>query len=123
MPILPLFENKPLNTEAISSIRHLLENRAEKGSRELVEGLNQLSQNPTCTMPASLANTTCFELHLITQIHVQNQLINSTLNPGIRPLQTGKSAPKSHRILLEINDWVLRHAFAAGFQKPDNTIK
>jgi hypothetical protein len=98
----------------------LLENPDKKGSRDLVEGLKQLSKTPTSTMPTSLANAACHDLGLINSVSLGNMLLNSVLDSGVRPLQTGENAPKSHLILLEINDWVLRHAFAAGFPQPEN---
>jgi hypothetical protein len=88
-----------------------------------MDDLDSISQNPEYPMPLRLAYFVCFELTLINSGYLQNFVVNSSGSPEfvIRKVQSGQPKSKRDKMVLEINEWILAHAKAAGFS-PKNSF-
>jgi hypothetical protein len=106
MPKLPLFpKDDPLNQEAVAALRELFANPGSNEALSLIDDLLDLHATPEAPMSEALAFFT------IPLAQFNNAMSNWLINSRDSKLLTRKA----QCMRIEINDWLLRHAEAAGF--------
>ena len=109
MPKLPLFQDEPLDLEAIASFRHLLEHPETPGNIDLISDPLNLRNDPHSPISEPLA-AFVISSGLLRSVMLENFLSNSAGHPH----ETGKRGAMQ----LQTNQRVLACAAAAGFPAP-----
>jgi hypothetical protein len=127
MPKLPLFQEDPMNLEAVEYLREVLAHPEISRNAIIIERLEQIAAHPELPMPSRLAEFVCFHLTLIPTSYLINLLLNSSeLDPRRVALQLqnaqGGQPSKRNRMIKDFNEWVLRHAIQARFNPPPLTL-
>ena len=106
MPKFPLFENHALQPAAVETIRRILTNPGTANNMAIIDELLDLHPHPEHRMPPLLTS-------LMSELDTLN--ISKYWLNNLQDTATDRLSPFRARLRLEINQWLLAHAAAAGF--------
>ena len=105
MPKLPLFKDEPLNQGIIIALEEIRDHPEIGDNAAILNDLAALHQNPESPMPERLVYF-CVETSLVRPVRLEVFLINTLSRHKLRGIRA--------RMQIEINQWLLVHANAAG---------
>lgn len=118
MPKLPLFPNCELDAAVVEYLTEFLADTETTRNVVVMEELEQIYYYPERVMPMRLAIFASYELGLFQHGGLHYLLTSWADSPSRWDVPTVLTRPKNKRALmvLQMNEWLLKHALAAGFK-------